>query len=71
MSFIIFNRLFFSTHLDFVFIFYRFFSFCLIAELTLKICLLIFIINHIILSFVDKVNIVFNKQAKFKKEELL
>ena len=40
-------------------------------KLTFKNCLLIFVISPIILSHVDKVNIVFNKQAKFKKEELL
>ena len=40
-------------------------------ELTFINCLLIFIISTIILSIVDKVNTMFNKQMKFKKEELL
>ena len=54
-----------------MFNFYRFTNFCLMAELTSIICLLIFITNLIILSSVDKVNTMFNKQTKFKKEELL
>ena len=57
--------------MNFVFNFYRFANFCLMAELTSRICLLIFITNHIILSFVDKVNTMFNNKTKFKKEELL
>lgn len=40
-------------------------------KLTFKNCLLIFIISPIILSYVDKVNIVFNIQNTVQKEELL